>query len=93
MALLPVFGDIVQRPMLPADGFEPARDLALQQLDAIEDEPSQKLSLLPVKPVGSVRILTTTAPWGFLRWRAKMRRSDSSSMSSISRTAALEVVG
>ncbi len=46
LAVLPVFADIVQRPMMPDDGFEPAIDLALQQLDAIEDEPSHKLSLL-----------------------------------------------
>ncbi len=46
LAVLPVFADIVQRPMLPEDGFEPAIDLALQQIDAIEDEPSHKLSLL-----------------------------------------------
>jgi predicted Zn-dependent peptidase len=32
--------------MLPEDGYDPALDLALQQLDAIEDEPSHKLSLL-----------------------------------------------
>ncbi|HVT82357.1 MAG TPA: pitrilysin family protein [Phycisphaerae bacterium] len=46
LAVLPVFADILQRPMLPDDGFEPAIDLSLQQLDAIEDEPSHKLSLL-----------------------------------------------
>jgi predicted Zn-dependent peptidase len=46
LAVLPVYADIVQRPHLPEDGFEPARDLALQQLDAIDDEPSHKLSLL-----------------------------------------------
>jgi predicted Zn-dependent peptidase len=46
LAVLPIFADIVQRPTLPDDGFEPAIDLALQQLDAIEDEPSHKLSLL-----------------------------------------------
>ena len=46
LEVLPVYGDIVQWPQLPEDGFEPARDLALQQLDAIEDEPSSKLSLL-----------------------------------------------
>ena len=45
LAVLPVYADIVQRPQLPEEGFEPALDLALQQLDAIEDEPSQKLSL------------------------------------------------
>jgi predicted Zn-dependent peptidase len=46
LSVLPVYADIVQRPMLPEDGFEPSLDLALQQLDAIEDEPSHKLSLL-----------------------------------------------
>jgi len=45
-AVLPVYGDIVQRPQLPDDGFEPSVDLAIQQLDAIEDEPSHKLGLL-----------------------------------------------
>ena len=46
LAVLPVYADLVQRPMLPEDGFEPSLDLALQQLDAIEDEPSHKLSFL-----------------------------------------------
>jgi predicted Zn-dependent peptidase len=46
LAVLPVYADIVQRPHLPDDGFEPSADLALQQLDAIEDEPAHKLSLL-----------------------------------------------
>ncbi len=45
-AVLPVYADIVQRPQLPESGFGPARDLAMQQLDAIEDEPAQKLSIL-----------------------------------------------
>jgi predicted Zn-dependent peptidase len=45
LAVLPVYGDLVQRPMLPEEGFEPSLDLALQQLDAIEDEPSHKLSI------------------------------------------------
>ena len=44
--VLPVYGDILLRPMLPEAGFGPARDLAMQQLDAIEDEPAQKLNLL-----------------------------------------------
>ncbi len=44
--VLPVYGDILLRPMLPEAGFGPARDLALQQLDAIEDEPAQKLNML-----------------------------------------------
>ncbi len=46
LTVLPVYGDIVQRPHLPEDGFAPAVDLAIQQLDAIEDEPASKLSLL-----------------------------------------------
>ena len=46
LAVLPVYADVLQRPQLPADGFDPARDLALQQLDAIEDEPTHKLGLL-----------------------------------------------
>ena len=46
LADLPVYADILLRPHLPEEGFEPALDLALQQLDAIEDEPSHKLSLL-----------------------------------------------
>jgi len=46
LAVLPVYGDIVQRPHLPEEGFDPAIDLAIQQLDAIEDEPSSKLSLM-----------------------------------------------
>jgi predicted Zn-dependent peptidase len=46
LAVLPVYGDIVQRPMLPEEGFGPAQDLAMQQLESIEDEPSHKLSLV-----------------------------------------------
>jgi len=45
-AVLEVYADVVQRPHLPEPGFDPARDLAIQQIDAIEDEPSQKLNLL-----------------------------------------------
>jgi predicted Zn-dependent peptidase len=46
LSVLPVYADIVERPLLPDDGFAPSVDLAQQQLDAIEDEPSHKLSLL-----------------------------------------------
>jgi predicted Zn-dependent peptidase len=45
-ATLPLYGDIVRVPQLPEEGFDPAVDLAVQQLDSIEDEPSHKLSLL-----------------------------------------------
>ena len=43
MAGLPVYADIVRRPHLPQQGFDAARDLALQSLDGIEDEPRQKV--------------------------------------------------
>ena len=39
------YADIVRRPHLPEDGFEAARDLALQALAGIEDEPRQKLMI------------------------------------------------
>ncbi|HTW94858.1 MAG TPA: pitrilysin family protein, partial [Tepidisphaeraceae bacterium] len=37
------YGDIVRRPHLPESGFRAARDLALQALCGIEDEPRHKL--------------------------------------------------
>lgn len=42
---IPTYADIVRRPHMPADGFEAARDLALQSLEGIEDEPRQKLMI------------------------------------------------
>jgi predicted Zn-dependent peptidase len=45
-AVLGVYADVVQRPQLAEGGFPAARDLAMQQIDAIEDEPAQKLHLL-----------------------------------------------
>jgi predicted Zn-dependent peptidase len=42
---LATYSDIVRRPMMPESGFEPARDLALQALAGIDDEPRQKLLL------------------------------------------------
>ena len=42
---LPIYADIVRRPRLPADGFLAARDLALQGLAGIDDEPRQKLMI------------------------------------------------
>lgn len=42
---LPTYADIVRRPHLPEAGFEAARDLALQALEGIEDEPRQKLMI------------------------------------------------
>jgi predicted Zn-dependent peptidase len=42
---LPTYADIVRRPHMPAEGFEAARDLSLQSLEGIEDEPRQKLMI------------------------------------------------
>jgi predicted Zn-dependent peptidase len=43
LAGLPIYADIVRRPHLPESGFVAARDLALQALAGIDDEPRQKL--------------------------------------------------
>ena len=40
---LGAYADIVRRPQMPEPGFEAARDLALQALAGIDDEPRQKL--------------------------------------------------
>ena len=40
---LPVYADIVRRAHLPQQGFEAARDLALQALEGLEDDPRGKL--------------------------------------------------
>jgi predicted Zn-dependent peptidase len=42
---IPTYADIVRRPHMPEDGFDAARDLALQSLEGIEDEPRQKLMI------------------------------------------------
>lgn len=40
---LPLLFDMVLRPMLAESALEPSRDLALQSLDALDDEPQQKV--------------------------------------------------
>ena len=40
---LPPLADMVCRPALADEALEPSRDLALQTLDALEDEPQQKV--------------------------------------------------
>jgi predicted Zn-dependent peptidase len=45
MTGLAVYADIVQRPILPEPGFAAARDLALQALAGIDDDPRQKLMI------------------------------------------------
>lgn len=42
---LRVYADIIRRPHLPSAGFDSARDLALQALEGVEDEPRQKLMI------------------------------------------------
>ena len=40
---LPLLADMVTRPRLAEDSLEPARDLALQSIDALEDEPQDRV--------------------------------------------------
>lgn len=42
---LPAYADIVQRPHLSREEFEPARDLAIQAIEGLDDDPRQKLML------------------------------------------------
>ena len=42
---LATYADIVRRPQFPQSGFDAARDLALQALAGIDDEPRQKLMI------------------------------------------------
>jgi predicted Zn-dependent peptidase len=42
---LSAYADIVQRPQLPEAGFQAGRDLALQALVSVDDDPRQKLML------------------------------------------------
>ena len=45
-AALELYGEILQRPMLLVEQFELCRELAIQTLDSLEDDPHQKLSML-----------------------------------------------
>ena len=47
-AALALYADIVRRPWLPDDELEPARELALQDLQGLEDSPSE-ICLLELK--------------------------------------------
>lgn len=44
-AALPLIVDIVRRPHLAADAVEPARDLALQSLESLQDDPQERAVL------------------------------------------------
>ncbi len=41
-----IYADILRRPRLDDDTFEPCRDLALQDLEALEDEPARKCNII-----------------------------------------------
>jgi predicted Zn-dependent peptidase len=43
MESLPIYADIVRRPQFPQAGFDASRDLALQALDGLRDDPRQTL--------------------------------------------------
>jgi predicted Zn-dependent peptidase len=42
---LGAYADIIRRPMMPGPGFQAARDLALQALVSVDDDPRQKLMI------------------------------------------------
>ena len=54
---LPVFADILRRPTLPDEEFEPARQMVLQALAGTEDDPGHRTML-------ALRELHYHAPWG-----------------------------
>lgn len=43
---LPLLVDTVRRPRFDADAIEPVRDLAIQQVEALEDDPADRVMLL-----------------------------------------------
>lgn len=45
-AALSIFADILQRPLLEDEHFELCRQLALQSLESLEDDPRHKISLI-----------------------------------------------
>ena len=44
-AVLDIYADVVRRPHLPDDELEPAQELALQDLQGLEDSPQEKVFL------------------------------------------------
>lgn len=54
---LEIYADLLRRPRLPADQLDASRLTALQELAAVEDEPSQKVML-------ELRRRHLPAPWG-----------------------------
>jgi len=56
-AALAIFADVVRRPHLPADQLEAGRQVMLQELRAVEDEPAQKVMI-------ELRRRHYPRPWG-----------------------------
>lgn len=56
-AALVLFADLLRRPRLPADQLEAGRSVCLQELQGVEDEPSQKLMI-------ELRRRRYLDPWG-----------------------------
>jgi predicted Zn-dependent peptidase len=54
---LPVYADILRRPRLPDEEFEPARQMVLQTLAGTEDDPGHRTML-------ALRQIHYPAPWG-----------------------------
>lgn len=54
---LSIFSDVLRRPHLPADQLEAARQVAIQEVRAMEDEPAQKV-------MAEVRRRHYADPWG-----------------------------
>jgi predicted Zn-dependent peptidase len=71
-AVLKVYADLLRRPHLSEDTFEPCRQLGLQGLDGLEDEPMRKCQVMirerffprPLgrNPLGTKEALTAMAP-------------------------------
>lgn len=45
-AALPLIVDMVRRPRFDADAFEPSRDLCVQAIESLKDDPSERLMVL-----------------------------------------------
>jgi predicted Zn-dependent peptidase len=43
---LPLVVDLIRRPGLPAEALDPARNLALQAIEGLEDDPQEKVGIL-----------------------------------------------
>jgi predicted Zn-dependent peptidase len=56
-AALPIYADILRRPLLPEDQLENARQMVLQNLAGTEDDPAHRA-------MSSLRQMHYPAPWG-----------------------------